>query len=202
MCAMDGPQPAADDSVGFFLFGGVRVERGGAEVALTQPKQRAILALLLAAPGEPVYMSEIIDALWSGEPAASVTNQIHRHIGSLRRVFQPGLLGRQAGRYLLPAGTGYRLVAGPGDCDVLRFRALIDEAHQLARAGKRHEAGRAYRSALAVASAPPGDDTMRALPAFLAGRLAGGGGAGAGQPGGGGRDPAVPAGARTNRGGG
>jgi DNA-binding SARP family transcriptional activator/DNA-binding CsgD family transcriptional regulator len=163
---MDGPAPSADDSVGFFLFGGVRVVRDRAEVELNQPKQRAILALLLSAPGEPVYISEIIDALWSGEPAASVTNQIHRHIGSLRRAFQPGLLRRQTGRYLLPAGTGYRLVAGPADCDVLRFRALIDEAHQIARAGKRHEAGRAYRSALAVAAAPPGDDTMWALPAF------------------------------------
>ena len=164
---MDGPEPAADEAVSFALFGGVRVVRGGAEVELTQPKQRAILALLLSAPGEPVYMSEIIDALWPGEPAASVTNQIHRHIGSLRRAFQPELQRRQAGRYLLPTGTGYRLVAGPGGSDVLRFRSLIQEADQLAHAGRRTEAGRAYRSALAVAAAPPGEDTMWALPAFV-----------------------------------
>ncbi len=165
---MDGLEPSMDETVRFALFGGVRVVRGGAEVELTQYRQRVILALLLSSPGEPVYVSEIIDALWSGEPAASVTNQVHRHVGSLRRAFEPGLPRRQVGRYLLPAGTGYRLVAGPGDCDVLRFRGLIREAYQLARAGKRAEAGRAYRGALAVASAPPGEDTMRALPALVA----------------------------------
>jgi len=164
---MGGPEPSADEAVSFALFGGVRVVRGGAEVELTRPKQRALLALLLSTPGEPVYASEIVDVLWPGEPAASVTNQIHRHVGALRRAFQPGLPLRQAGRYLLPAGTGYRLVAGPGGCDVLRFRGLVQEADRLARAGKGEEAGRAYRSALAVASAPPGEDTMRALPAFV-----------------------------------
>src|SRR5712691_5591147 len=164
---MGGPEPSADEAVSFALFGGVRVVRGGAEVELTRPKQRALLALLLSTPGEPVYASEIVDVLWPGEPGASVANQIHRHVGSLRRAFQPGLPLRQAGRYLLPAGTGYRLVAGPGGCDVLRFRGLVQEADRLARAGKGEEAGRAYRSALAVASAPPGEDTMRALPAFV-----------------------------------
>ena len=103
--------PPTDEPVSFALFGGVRVVRDGVEVEITQPKQRAILALLLSTPGEPVSLSEIIDALWSGEPAASVTNQIHRHVGALRRAFQPELQRRQVGRYILPAGTGYRLVA-------------------------------------------------------------------------------------------
>ena len=164
---MDGEASLTGERVRFGLFGGVRVVRGGAEVELTQPKQRAILALLLSTPSEPVYMSEIIDALWSDEPAASVTNQIHRHVGSLRRVFQPGLPRRRTGRYLLPAGTGYRLAVGSDDCDVLRFRTLVGEASQFTRAGQRSEARRTYLSALAVASAPAGEDTMWALPAFV-----------------------------------
>ena len=134
---------------------------------LTQPKQRAILALLLSTPSEPVYMSQIIDALWPGDPAASVTNQVHRHVGSLRRVFQPGLPRRQTGRYLLPAGTGYRLAVGSDDCDVLRFRSLLREASRFARAGNRSGARREYLDALAIASAPAGEDTMWTLPAFV-----------------------------------
>jgi DNA-binding SARP family transcriptional activator len=168
MCGkMDGEATFTCERVRFALFGGVRVVRGGAEVELTQPKQRAILALLLSTPSEPVYMSEIIDALWSGEPAASVTNQVHRHVGSLRRVFQPGLPRRQTGRYLLPAGTGYRLAVGSDDCDVLRFRTLVREASQFAGAGNRSEARRTYLGALAVAGAPAGEDTMWTLPAFV-----------------------------------
>jgi DNA-binding SARP family transcriptional activator/tetratricopeptide (TPR) repeat protein len=162
-----GTAPATDESVRFALFGGVRILRGGAEVELRQPKQRAILALLLSTPGEPVSVSEIIDAFWSGEPAASVTNQIHRHVGSLRRAFQPELQRRQIGRYILPSGTGYRLVAGTEDCDVVRFRSLVQEAYQLAGNGKRMEAGRMFLSSLAIASAPAGDDTMWTLPAFV-----------------------------------
>ena len=162
-----GTTSTTDRPVGFALFGGVRVVRRGVEVEITQPKQRAILALLLAAPGEQVTLSELIDALWSGEPAASVTNQIHRHIGALRRTFQPELQRRQVGRYIVAAGTGYRLVCGAKDCDVLRFRSLIAEARRLAGAGLRQEAARSYLSSLAVAFAPAGDDTMRGLPGFV-----------------------------------
>ncbi|MCW2671139.1 MAG: putative AfsR family transcriptional regulator [Frankiales bacterium] len=164
---MGGTAPTADAPVYFLLFGGVRIVRGDAEVELRQPKQRAILALLLSTPGEPVSVSEIIDALWSDEPAASVTNQIHRHVGSLRRACQPELQRRQIGRYILPAGTGYRLVAGSEDCDVLRFRSLVQEAYQLARIGEGKQAGSAFFSSLAVAAAPAGDDTMWTLPAFV-----------------------------------
>jgi DNA-binding SARP family transcriptional activator/tetratricopeptide (TPR) repeat protein len=164
---MGGTPPSTDESVRFALFGGVRILRGGAEVDLRQPKQRAILALLLSTPGEVVSVSEIIDALWSGEPAASVTNQIHRHVGALRRACEPELPRRQIGRYILPAGSGYRLVAGTADCDVLRFRSLVQEAYQLAGTGMRKEAGSTYLSSLAVASAPAGDDTMWTLPAFV-----------------------------------
>jgi DNA-binding SARP family transcriptional activator len=164
---MGGTATSTDAPVYFLLFGGVRIVRGDAEVELRQPKQRAILALLLSTPGEPVSVSEIIDAVWSGEPAASVTNQIHRHVGSLRRACQPELQRRQIGRYILPTGTGYRLVAGSEDCDVLRFRSLVQEAYQLARTGEGKQAGRRYFSSLAVAAAPAGDDTMWTLPAFV-----------------------------------
>lgn len=164
---MEEPSLSSRERVRFGLFGGVQVVRGGAEVGLRQPKQRALLALLLSTPNEPVYASEIIDVLWSGEPSASATNQIHHHVGALRRVFQPGLERRQVGRYVLPAGTGYRLVVGVDDCDVLRFRWLARKASQFARAGNRGEARRAYIGAIAVASAPAGEDTMWALPAFV-----------------------------------
>ncbi len=162
-----GNTPTTDVPVRFALFGGVRVVRDGVEVEITQPKQRAILALLLSAPGEQVTLSEFIDALWSGEPAASVTNQIHRHVGALRRAFEPELQRRQVGRYIVSAGTGYRLVASAEDCDVLRFRSLVQEAQRLAGAGQAREATRTYLSSLAVAFAPAGDDTLWTIPAFV-----------------------------------
>lgn len=153
--------------VRFGLFGGVRIVRDGVEIEVTQPKQRAILELLLATPGEPVSRAEMIDSLWSGETAASVLNQIHRHVGALRRACEPELQRRQVGRYILPAGTGYRLIAGVDDCDVLRFRNLVREAHRLDSAGHRQDALRVYLSSLAIAATPAGDDRLWALPAFV-----------------------------------
>jgi DNA-binding SARP family transcriptional activator len=157
----------AGGGIRFALFGGVRVIRDGVEIEVTQPKQRAILALLLAVPREPVPLSELVDTLWPGEPSASVINQIHRHVGALRRICEPALPRRATGRYLLPAGGGYRLVVDAGDCDVLQFRGLVREAARLAGAGDRRTALKAYHRALDVAAAPAGDDRLRGLPAFV-----------------------------------
>ncbi|HEX3335745.1 MAG TPA: transcriptional regulator [Jatrophihabitans sp.] len=164
---MRGAEHRTDKPVRFGLFGGVRIVRDSVEIEVTQPKQRAILALLLATPGEPVSAAEMIDALWSGEPAASVLNQIHRHVGALRRACEPELRRRQVGRYIVAAGTGYRLIARVADCDVLRFRSLVREAHRLAGTGHRQDALRTYLDSLAIAAAPAGDDRLRALPAFV-----------------------------------
>ncbi|MDT4936296.1 MAG: hypothetical protein QOK11_4188, partial [Pseudonocardiales bacterium] len=164
---MRGAEHRTDKPVRFGLFGGVRIVRDSVEIEVTQPKQRAILALLLATPGEPVSLGEMIDALWSGEPAASVLNQIHRHVGALRRTCQPELRRRQVGRYILRAGTGYRLIAGVDDCDVLRFRSLVREAYGLVGTGHREEALRSYLISLAIAATPAGDDRLWALPVFV-----------------------------------
>ncbi|WP_433167137.1 BTAD domain-containing putative transcriptional regulator [Kribbella sp. CA-247076] len=157
----------SNSPVRFGLFGGVRVIRAGVEIPVTQRKQRAILGLLLATPGETVGLSELVDELWPGEPAASVTNQIHRHIGALRRICEPQLVRREAGRYLLPAGTGYRLVAGPEESDVAQFRAAVRQARGLSEQGDRTASLRGFLDALEVAAAPAGDDRLRSLAAFV-----------------------------------
>ena len=156
-----------DQPVRFFLFGGVRIVRDGVEIAVQQPKQRAILTLLLATPGEPVSLSEMTDSLWIGEPAASVSNQIHRHVGALRRTCQPELQRRQVGRYIVAAGSGYRLIAGPENCDVVKFHEVATNAHRLARAGQREEALHAYLGSLEVAAAAACDDRLATLPALV-----------------------------------
>lgn len=153
--------------VRFSLFGGARVERGGVEIEVTQPKQRAVLSLLLATPGDVVSLSEITQALWSGEPAASVTNQIHRHVGLLRRICQPGLERRKSGDFILASGAGYRLVVAPENCDVLRFRGLVVDAQRLAQEGRRVEALARYLESLRVAPTPAGDEQLGILPVFV-----------------------------------
>jgi DNA-binding SARP family transcriptional activator/tetratricopeptide (TPR) repeat protein len=143
------------------LFGGVRVWRGDDELELGSPKQRSILGLLLAAGGRPVTVGQIVDALWGDNPAATAVNQIHRHIGALRRIFEPGIRPRAIGQWLLSTGASYRLTV-PNDLQ--RFRSLVAEAHQ----AETHGATRLLVEALRIADAPPGDEALRRLPIMVA----------------------------------
>jgi DNA-binding SARP family transcriptional activator len=158
---------AHDCEVRFALFGGVRAWRGGVELRLGPPRQRALLQLLLVAGGEPVSLSEILTALWLDEPAASATNQVHRHVGELRRRFEPELGRRDVGRWLLPTSSGYRLAVDATNLDLLRFRELRRQGVDLA-ATSAEAATALLAQALEVARAAPGDDSLRRLPRFVA----------------------------------
>jgi DNA-binding SARP family transcriptional activator len=166
MCAMtrhDGDVA----SVRFAVFGGVRAWRGDVELALGPPRQRALLQLLLIAGGEPVSLSEILAALWLDEPAASATNQVHRHVGELRRRFEPELGRRDVGRWLLPTSSGYRLAVDATNLDLLWFRDLVRQGAGLA-ATSAESATVLLARALEVARGAPGDDSLRGLPRFVA----------------------------------
>ncbi|GAA5193260.1 BTAD domain-containing putative transcriptional regulator [Rugosimonospora acidiphila] len=143
------------------LFGGVRAWREDIELTLGPPKQRATLGLLLAAGGQPVTVGQLIGALWDDEPAASAVNQIHRYIGTLRRIFEPAIARRAVGQWLLPVGAGYRLAA-PNDLQ--RFRSLVADAHRSAPP----ESTTLLVEALRLAAAPPGDEPLRGLPLMVA----------------------------------
>jgi DNA-binding SARP family transcriptional activator/tetratricopeptide (TPR) repeat protein/type II secretory pathway predicted ATPase ExeA len=153
--------------VRFALFGGLRVWRGAVEMALGPPRQRALLQLLLVAGGEPVSLGEILTALWVHEPAASATNQVHRHIGELRRRFEPELGRREVGRWLLPTSSGYRVAVDATNFDLLQFRSLLREAENLAQASGDSATG-AMAQVLEVGCAAPGDDSLRDMPRFVA----------------------------------
>ncbi|MFD3315152.1 BTAD domain-containing putative transcriptional regulator [Streptomyces sp. NPDC058694] len=112
----------------FTVLGPLRAWRGRIELELGPPKQRALLAFLLAQPNHPVGTHEIVDALWSQNPPDSAVNVVHRHIGALRRLFEPDMPSRGTSRWLVRASGGYRLDADPESLDLLRFRHLRERA--------------------------------------------------------------------------
>ncbi|WP_217184650.1 BTAD domain-containing putative transcriptional regulator [Streptomyces sp. AC495_CC817] len=120
------------EPVRFAVLGSVRVERAGAEPAPGPPQERALLGLLLVRAGQPVTVSEIVDVLWGGRPPTSAVNVVRRHVGSLRRLLEPGLPNRAAGRWLIRDAGGYRLLVDADSLDLLRFRELRDEARRVA----------------------------------------------------------------------
>ncbi|MFF1444326.1 BTAD domain-containing putative transcriptional regulator [Streptomyces sp. NPDC058295] len=116
----------------FAVLGPVRVLRADAELELGGPQERAFLALLLVGAGRPVAVSEIVDVLWGAAPPRSAVNVVRRHVGSLRRLLEPGLAARAEGRWLVRDAGGYRLVTDGDSSDLLRFRALREEARRIA----------------------------------------------------------------------
>ncbi|MGW3248327.1 AfsR/SARP family transcriptional regulator [Streptomyces sp. NPDC001070] len=116
----------------FQILGPVRAWRDGTDVKLGPPKQRALLALLLAHGGQPVTLHGIVDALWGQDPPATAVNVVHRHVGALRRLLEPELPSGTASSRLVRDSGGYRLEVGPDELDLLRFRALRAEAGRLA----------------------------------------------------------------------
>ncbi|MCQ9136383.1 BTAD domain-containing putative transcriptional regulator, partial [Streptomyces hilarionis] len=135
----DTPSATTGDVGGttrFEVLGPVRVRRGERELDLGFPQQRALLALLLAHTGRPVTPGEILDALWGERPPVSAPNVVRRYVGSLRRLLEPGLAPRVAGRRLLRSTGGYLLQAHTDEVDLLRFRELTRRGKRAAATGR------------------------------------------------------------------
>jgi DNA-binding SARP family transcriptional activator len=112
------------------VLGSIRINRAGAELTLGTRQQRLVLALLLARAGSPVSLAELVDLLWDEQAPASAVNVVHRHIGELRRLLEPGLPTRSTGRHILRELSGYRLRVDEQSLDLLRFRALSRSARR------------------------------------------------------------------------
>lgn len=147
-------------SLTFTVLGPVRAWHGETEIDLGTPKQRALLALLLLQPGHPLSPDEIVAVLWGDDPPDSAQNQVQRHVGALRRLFESDLKARGASRFLVRGSGGYRLDVDPESVDLGRFRAL----RQRATAESLLEALALWRGP--VAAGIP--DEIRAHPAFVA----------------------------------
>ncbi|MFE9955178.1 BTAD domain-containing putative transcriptional regulator [Micromonospora sp. NPDC005299] len=130
----------------FAVLGPVRAWRGGSELDLGTRQQRLILAFLLARAGGAVSVAELVDLLWESDPPPSAVNVVHRHVGMLRRIFEPGLPTRAAGSVLIRDGAAYRLLIEEDSLDLLRFRRLVAQAG--GRSGE--PAVELYREALAL----------------------------------------------------
>ncbi|MGW4659517.1 AfsR/SARP family transcriptional regulator [Streptomyces sp. NPDC004279] len=153
------------------MLGPVRAWRDDTELVLGPPKQRALLALLLTEAGHPVAVHEIVDALRGLDPPDTAVNVVHWHIGALRRLLEPDLPARGESRWLVRGSGGYRLEVEPDGLDLLRFRALRQEAERAAHGGDAAAATEYLIEALALWRGPAASGIapeVRSYPAFTA----------------------------------
>jgi DNA-binding SARP family transcriptional activator/tetratricopeptide (TPR) repeat protein len=147
-----------EHELGFALLGPLQAWRGGAELPLGTPQQRATLALLLLQNGKPMSIDEIADALWGevvpSRPGATIRTYFHR----LRRL----LAADDQDRVIALDGGGYRIEVDPLAVDVGRFCDEVARADTALDDGLGDEAVGHLRVALSLYRGTP----LAGLPGF------------------------------------
>jgi DNA-binding SARP family transcriptional activator len=110
------------------VLGAFAAEVDGAAVHLGGPRQRGVLALLVAARGQVVPVDRMIEDLWRGEPPARALMSLQAYVSNLRRLLEPGRPPRTPARLLVSAAPGYALRLPPEAVDAWRFEGLLGRA--------------------------------------------------------------------------
>jgi DNA-binding SARP family transcriptional activator len=115
------------------VLGPIGAEVDGRPVDLGGPRQRAVLAMLLAARREVVPTDRMIEDLWRGAPPPSATASLQAYVSNLRRLLEPSRAPRAPARLLVSAPPGYAFRADDDAVDAWRFERLLRQARELGR---------------------------------------------------------------------
>ncbi|WP_067709975.1 AfsR/SARP family transcriptional regulator [Nocardia yamanashiensis] len=114
------------------VLGSFAAEVDSESLPLGGPRQRGVLALLVAARGQVVPVDRMIEDLWRGEPPSRALASLQAYVSNLRRLLEPGRPPRAPARVLVSAAPGYALRLPREAVDAWRFEELLDEARTLA----------------------------------------------------------------------
>ena len=149
---MDSP-----NSLRLQILGPLRLWRGDRELDAGPRQQRSLLALLMAREGHPISTSDLVGLIWGSDAPASAINVIHKYVGILRRLLEPGLPPRAAGSFLLRHGNGYRFAADAGTLDLIAFRKHVAEARTIVSQGRPEAALEHYARGLRLCHGNAGE---------------------------------------------
>jgi basic membrane lipoprotein Med (substrate-binding protein (PBP1-ABC) superfamily)/DNA-binding SARP family transcriptional activator len=143
--------------VRFEVLGSMRVvaatDSGGrvgtvTELSLGGPKQRLVLARLLAEPNRVVSVDRLVDGLWGDDPPQTARHTVQAYVSELRKTLGP-LVERD--------GAGYRILVSRDTLDTLDFEARVAEARASA-ASDPAAAAAGLEAALGLWRGPAFDD--------------------------------------------
>jgi DNA-binding SARP family transcriptional activator len=146
--------PDEAPSLRFEILGRTSAWRDGRELDLGPGKQRAVLAVLLLAPGRPVPTASIVRAVWGDEPPDNGANVVQKYVAGLRRVLEPDRSPRAPGRLLVLTGAGYALHVPPDGLDAEVFQDRVKAARSVRDEGDVAHAEAMLREALAMWRGP------------------------------------------------
>lgn len=142
------------------VLGPVEVVSGGVDVRLGGPKQRTVLALLVAEVGKVVSVDALIDGLWGEDPTPGARSTLHTYISNLRTAL---------GDVIVREGGGYRLQANPQQVDAVQFEQAVVQATKIVDTQPAEGAQR-LTAALALWRGHPYADVSESFPLELEAR--------------------------------
>jgi peptide/nickel transport system substrate-binding protein len=128
------------------VLGPLEVRVNGAAVALGGPKQRALLALLVLHANEVVSRDRLIEGVWGQRPPATAQRSLDSYVSRLRALLGAGRIERRV--------PGYALRLQPGELDLERFEALLEQGRAAMAARDAATASDALRGALGLWRGP------------------------------------------------
>ena len=149
-------------SLEYRVLGPVEALVDGTPVRLGGPHQRAVLALLLAHPGETLPASRLIHDLWGAEPPETAPNVLQGFVSDLRKS-----LGKEA---IVTRGNAYAIELEPGALDLERFERLAAEGSEALATGRPADAASGLNAALELWRGPAladlaGEEAVRPIAA-------------------------------------
>jgi DNA-binding SARP family transcriptional activator len=128
--------------VEFAILGPLEARADGRELTLGGPKQRAVLAMLLLQPNQPVSRDRLIEGLWGESPPRTAAHTLDDYVSRLRRTLGGDRIDRR------PAG--YLIRVEPGELDLERFEALLEQRRSAAATGDAAQASDVLGKALGL----------------------------------------------------
>ena len=146
--AVDGSISGAPVTID--VLGSLELRVGGAIVPLASPKERALLAHLVARARRTVSTDELSETLWGESPPRTAHKSLQNHVVRLRRLVEPRGHPAGAQALLVTDPGGYRLELPDDAIDARRFETLGSVGRAAIRAGHLARGADALHHALAL----------------------------------------------------
>jgi DNA-binding SARP family transcriptional activator/tetratricopeptide (TPR) repeat protein/transcriptional regulator with XRE-family HTH domain len=146
--AQTAQTPGCGAGLWLSVLGPLEAWQDGTPLSLGPPTRRAVLALLLMDPGEPVRRDTIVDVLWGDSPPRTAVGLVQAHVSRIRKLLSSHCRPGADEEAIDSARGAYRLNVSASEVDLLVFRDLVASAATARADGDDETAAECYEHAV------------------------------------------------------